>query len=160
MAAPVVVSTQNPAGGLPTKFYEFLAQNTHRVADALRGAEVRVIATTDSATAGEVVNLNDQGFTFPDQTLTIVRARAWGRGADATEAQYIETVFLVIGQATTPVIANATSLSADAGTVAGTLLGVVTSNEVTIQLKGQASQAMNWVVEFTVDEPVGIVKGS
>jgi hypothetical protein len=44
--------------------------------------------------------------------------------------------------------------------VAGTLLGVVTSNEVTIQLKGQASQAMNWVVEFTVDEPVGIVKGS
>jgi len=160
MAVPVVVATQNPAGGLPTRFYEFLAQNTQRVAHALGGAQVRVIATTDATTSGPVANLNDLGFTFPDDTLTVLRMRAYGRGADATEAQYIETLALVLGQPTTPVVDNATSVTCDIGTVAGTLLAAVSSDEVVINLVGQASQVMNWIVEFTVDPPVGVLAGS
>lgn len=160
MAVPVVVATQNPAGGLPTRFYEFLAQDTHRVADALNGAEVRVIATTDTNTSGPVANLNDLGFTFPDQTLTVIRMRAYGRGANATEAQYYERTALILGQPTTPVAANATAVSADAGTVAGTLTAAISSDEVVINLVGQVSQVMNWIVEFTVDPPVGILAGS
>lgn len=160
MAAPVVVSTTVNPGEATSKFFDLLARDSAKVNRLTGVGDARVVATTDSATSGTVLNLNDQGFEFPDQTLTVLRMRAWGRGADATEAQYIERIALVLGQPTTPVVANATAVSADAGTVAGTLTCAVVSDEVTVALVGQASQAMNWIVEVNLDEPVYIAKGS
>lgn len=158
--ATVIVSTQNPTGGTKSKYYELLAQVPHRLGVAVGDGDIRVIATTTDNAAGTVADLTALGFTFPNQQLRVVRMRGWGRGADATEAQYIERVGLVIGQPTTPVIGNATAISADIGTVAGVLAVALSTNNVIVTLLGQTAQAMNWIVEISVDDPVGMAAGS
>lgn len=158
--ATVPVSVALNPGEATSKFFDLLARQPRKLNKVTGVGDVRVVATTTDANAGAAVDLTAQGFTFPDQSITVVRMRAWGRGANATEAQYVERVGIVLGQPATPVVANATAVSADAGTVAGAIALAMATNNVTVTLLGQASQAMNWIVEVNVEDPVYITAGS
>jgi hypothetical protein len=177
MAAPVIVSSQVPAGDTVKRFYDLLGQKPLRVPKLVNLGDARVLVTTDAITTGVVANLTTlfatqvaAGFVlFPNSTISIVRCRAYGRGADATVCQYIEVCASVLkpdASATAPVVTTQTAPIATTGQVLNTGGGTqatavfsASTNDVVLTFGGSAT-AMNWVIDIHVDDPVGIAKGS
>lgn len=165
--ATVVQSTvvgADPAT-LNTNFYQFLARDLVQEARAFGKGMLRIFATTTDAAAGAFVNLQTvvlsqlvTGFAFDTGTVRTIRVKAWGKSTTGnTNLQYIESVFYVVGNSTTPVAANSTGGTAfgiDVGTTGGAITCVVTSNQVTLVLAGKAATTLNWVLDVTVDDPV------
>lgn len=169
MAVPLVVSSQVPAGETAKRFYDLQAQRPLRIPKLVNLGDARILFSTDAVTSGSVGNLTTLFATqiaaglvlFPAGTITMVRIRAFGRGAAATIFQSCELVAAVMMNVATPVVTNATPVNVinqGGGTAATILLGL-SSNDVIINFTGSAT-VMNWVMDVNIEDPVGIVAGS
>lgn len=65
------------------------------------GYTFKVRAFTDSDETVDVVNLNDEGVTFPVDTVRNIRTKAWARNAAGTKVAYAESLVPVIGNGST-----------------------------------------------------------
>lgn len=170
MAAPVIVSSQVPAGDLVSKEFERLANKPLRRARAFGEGDARVLVSTDAVTSGTVANLTTlfaaavaAGFAlFPPGSVSMVKVRAIGRGAGATVFQWIEMQVPVMMNAATPLLGTAAAVHTSnigGGTLA-TVIVSLSGNDVTVQLTGSAT-VMNWVIDINVDDgPGGVTAGS
>jgi hypothetical protein len=169
MAVPLVVSSQVPSGETTKRYYDLLAQRPLRIPRIVGAGDARILFSTDAITSGSVGNLTTLFATqiaaglalFPAGTMTMVRIRAYGRGAAATIFQSCELVACVMMNTTTPVVTNATPVNVinqGGGTAATILLGL-SGNDVIINFTGSAT-VMNWVMDVNIEDPVGVVAGS
>jgi hypothetical protein len=177
MAAPVIVNSQCPPGDAVSRFFDLQARKTLRVPKLVNLGDARIFVTTDAVTTGVVANLTTlfatlvaAGFVlFPNSSLSVVRCRAYGRGADTTVCQYIEVCASVLkpdAPATAPVVTTQTAPIGTTGQVLNTGGGTqatavfsASSNDVVLTFGGSAT-AMQWVIDIHIDDPVGIPKGS
>jgi hypothetical protein len=169
MAVPLVVSSQVPAGDTRKRFNDFFAAVPLRQPKLFNLGDARILFSTDAVTSGSVGNLTTLFATqvaaglalFPAGTISIVRIRAFGRGAAATVFQSCELVAAVMMNVATPVVTNATPVNVinqGGGTAATILLGL-SGNDVIVNFTGSAT-AMNWVMDINIEDPIGVVAGS
>ena len=161
MAVPAVVSSQTPPGETLKRFYELNSSLPRLRVPRLVGiGDSRIVVTTDAVTSGSIANLTTLGFVFPASSISVVRMRAYGRGAAATIYQYVEAIGTVMMNVATPLIGNGTpnATNVGGGTLA-TFLLAVSGNDVIVNFTGAAT-AYNWIMDINVEDPVGVVAGS
>jgi hypothetical protein len=143
------------------------------------GYTFRVRAFTDSGEAVDVVNLSDQGVTFPVNTVRNIRTKAWARNAAGTKVAYAESLVQVIGNGSTAAALSVATVNGSGaidrryvarspivGSASATLetavdamsfisaVPAITSSEVVIRVAGITQVDLNWYVEVEVGKLV------
>jgi hypothetical protein len=142
------------------------------------GYTFKVHAFTDSTETADVINLNDQGVTFPVNTVRNIRTKAWARNAAGTKVAYSESLVPVIGNGSTaaalsavtaapatdlfldpryvaraPLVgsASATVETSSAAVKFLTAIPAITGGEVVIRIGGGLTAVdLSWYVEVEV----------
>lgn len=119
-----------------------------------RGAGVEAAQT--------VLNLTANGVTFPTGTLRTVRVRSYIKGNTNAKTAYLETVCVVIGDNTTPVInSNAQPIAINGTFTTNPPLQTiaVVSNAVVVQIQIQGADVTNMIHEVKVGKLQFILSG-
>jgi hypothetical protein len=139
------------------------------------GYTFKVRAFTDSAETADVINLNDQGVTFPANTVRNIRTKAWARTNAGTKVAYAESLVPVIGNgstaaalsaataaveimderyvARTPLVGSSLTVVDDAADALENLIALpaITGGEVVIRIGGGLTGVdLSWYVEVEV----------
>lgn len=165
----------NVVDGGPGNLLREANNNDQQALDKLGGEATFVVrAFTDSGENLDVLNLNDQGVTFPFNSIRNIRTKAWGRNAAGTKVAYSESVVPIIGNGATaaaltlatvaveimdtrytvrtPLVGNASATVETASAALKFLnaVPVITGSEVVIRVSGLTGVDLNWVVEVEV----------
>ena len=159
--ANAILSTElvNEASGI-LKFYEFAAKDPSIMAKALNLPDVKVRVSTDDAVKFTVANLNDLGFEFPANTITVVKVKAFARGdISNADVAYHETTTAVLGGAAPSVVEASILEEHGDSTYDGASNIEVSSNEVIATVTGVASTVTNWEVQIFIEPTVYLEGG-
>jgi len=162
-------------GGPQVVVSQALAHDQEALNKLAGGHTFRVRAFTDSTETADLINLNDEGVTFPANTVRNIRTRAWARNTAGTKVAYAESLVPVIGNGSTaaalsvasaaveimderyvaraPLVGSASGTVETASAALGNLIAIpaITGGEVVIRIGGGLSTVdLNWYVEVEV----------